>query len=46
MAEVKCDLCGEGDYPGDPVLEYTGLAEPGRSLYAHIDCAIDERWER
>jgi hypothetical protein len=34
----RCGLCGEGDYPGDPVVEYaTG--------WAHIECAQAEGWE-
>lgn len=43
---MRCDLCGETGSDGDPVVEYTGLVEPGRSLYAHIECAQDEGWER
>jgi len=43
--QVKCDICGEGDYPDDPVVEYTGLVEPGKSLYGHIECAQSEGWE-
>ena len=36
--QVKCDICGEGDYPDDPVVEYTGGE-------AHIECAQNEGWE-
>lgn len=42
----RCMICGDGPMDGDQVVEYTGLVEPGKSLYAHIECAQDEGWER
>lgn len=39
MSKPKCDLCGEGDYPDDPVVAY------GDNEQAHIECAQAEGWE-
>ncbi len=41
----RCDVCGDRGSDGDPVVEYTGLVEPGKSLYGHVECAMSEGWE-
>ena len=39
---MLCDLCGEGNYPGDPVVEYGDHIHPEN---AHIECAQEAGWE-
>jgi hypothetical protein len=34
----RCDLCGDRDSDGDPVVDYT-------DGQAHIECAQEEGWE-
>lgn len=41
----RCMVCGDFGSDGDPVVEYTGLVEPGKSLYGHVECAMSEGWE-